>query len=785
MNQRFSRLVAAVAPLSLFVLATFVTPVAGCGSSSSGSGGGASDAGAVLSDAATTLTQLQATGAEVGKQGKVRITFTNPVAEDTDVTLATSAPAIVNVPAHVSVPRGALSAEVLYDAAQVGTAQLVAMSGTAIARASAQVVDAFKLGSQQLGDARLEKGATSSIGVSLNAVTPTSIDVPIALADGSIASTDAKITIPPFSSFGTATLNALVVGSTTYTATFGGTVAAGSVTVVDHAKIVSSYLNPQVAEVGALLNGYLSLDAIVAATRTVAIASSDPKVVTPPATLLIPAGTSSAQLTGAITGAGPTKLSFTLADSSTTLQVTGVAKAHLSQLSMPAIPSGGGQALGNVQFDVTTGALHDVALSSSAPSIVTVPDHVTVPSGNQSASFPVVGLKDGDAVITATFGGFSVQASVHVGSDTTTIQAYLQSPRLVVGVSANLQVYEQGGSYGSQTVALTSGDPSIVTVRDSLFIANYGSSVPVFAQMVGATSITASIPGSKVVVPVEVVGAATLRMNPEVRVAPGGSQPTSFDVDALPLPGTIVTFTSSNPAVAVAPAPMSLGNNGATSGSFTVTGLTAGSTVITGTLGTSTSSTVVLVGSTTPPPAYLASVSVSSGTLAAGATAYGYVNLGGTAQGSVPVTLSVSPAGVVSLPQATAVVPAGNSQAYFPVVAAGAGTATITATLGTITKTAVVVVVAKPTFTLGLGGAVSLGTNLLGNLGSDSALPGDVVFTVTSSNPAVATVAPASVTLSPVTQSSEIVVTPVTAGTTTITVTGGGATFTQAVVVSP
>ncbi len=784
MRTRFSGLVAAVAPLTLFVLATFATPIAGCGSSSSDSGGGPGDAGVVLSDAATVLTQLQATGAEVGKQGKVRITFSNPVSSDVDVTLATSAPTVVTLPAHVSIPRGALSAEVTYDAGQIGTAELVAIAGTAIARASAQVVEAFKLSSLQLGEVRLEKGATSPISVSLNAVTPSPIDVPLVLADGSIAKIDAKVTIPPFSSYGNATVSALAVGSTAYTATLGATVATGSITTVDHAKIVSSNVYPQTAEVGAALGGYISVDAILAAPKTVAVVSSDAKVVAPPASLILPAGTTNAQFSGVIAAAGPTKLSFTLADSSASAQVTGVAKVHLAQMNIPTIPSGGGQTLGNVQFDVYTGAIHDVTLTSSAPAIVTVPDHVTVPSGSTSASFPVVGLKDGDAIVTATFGGASVQASVHVGTDTTTIQANLQAPRLVVGVAANMQVYEQGGSYGSQTVSLVSGDPSIVTVPDSLFIASYGGNVTVLAQKVGATTITVSIPGSKIVVPVQVVAAASLQMNPEVRVAPGGTQGTSFSVDAVPLPGSVVTFTSSNPAVAAAPAPFSL-SNGSTNGYFNVIGLTAGSTVITGTFGASTSSTVVLVGSMPPPPVYLSSVTMNSGLLAAGATAFGFVNLGGTAQSAVPVALTASPAGIVSLPQATAVVIAGGSQAYFPVLAVGAGTATITATLGSITKTTSVVVVAKPTFSLGLGGAVSLGTNLLGNVTSDSALPADVVFTVTSSNPAIATVTPASVTLSTVSQSAAIVVTPVAAGTTTITVTGGGATLTQSVVVSP
>ncbi|MEO6417985.1 MAG: hypothetical protein ABIP39_01160, partial [Polyangiaceae bacterium] len=190
--------------------------------------------------ALTSLSSLQASGAEAGKTGKLRISFTGPLADDTQVTLLSSAPAVLTVPPTVTVPKGALATDVAFQGVVLGTAYVTATAGDVIRVTSASVVDHFALNPNDQTTA-LEVGATTVVSFSLNAATPEALTIPVMTADAKIVNAPTEVAVSAFSSTGYATISALAVGATPLSATFGGKTSHTVVSVVDHARV--SYVN--------------------------------------------------------------------------------------------------------------------------------------------------------------------------------------------------------------------------------------------------------------------------------------------------------------------------------------------------------------------------------------------------------------------------------------------------------------------------------------------------------------------------------------------------------------
>ena len=147
----------------------------------------------------STLLQVAASGAAVGGQGKLRLSFTNPLGQAVEVALESSEPGVVQVPATVTIPAGALLADVPYAATTVGTATLTATYANVIRHASATVVDAIQASAS--GNVRLESGATAAIYFGLNILVPDAFPVPLVVADPAIAEAPASVAVPPLSTF--------------------------------------------------------------------------------------------------------------------------------------------------------------------------------------------------------------------------------------------------------------------------------------------------------------------------------------------------------------------------------------------------------------------------------------------------------------------------------------------------------------------------------------------------------------------------------------------------------
>jgi hypothetical protein len=220
-----------------------------------------------------------------------------------------------------------------------------------------------------------------------------------------------------------------------------------------------------------------------------------------------------------------------------------------------------------------------------------------------------------------------------------------------------------------------------------------------------------------------------------------------------------------------------------------VTGLATGTAVITATLtGGSTASAIVYVGGSSAPPAVYNNISVNGTPLQVGAATYGLVSLSSAATQDAQVTLSTSANGIVTLPQTTLTIAAGQSQLYFPIVAAAAGTVDVSATIDGTKKSYTVTVVAMPTFNLSVNSTLKVGDVVEGVVSSNCVLAQNVSFDLASSMSGIGKVSPAKLTLGPGTlgASAQFSLTGVAAGMTTITAMSTGVpTLMQTVTVTP
>ena len=104
---------------------------------------GGTPGGGTTVTTANKLRAVQATGGVAGGKGKLRLTFENPLAADTSVTIKSSAPTIADAAATLSAPKGSVLADFEYDAKLIGSTVFYATLGEDTRSTNATVVDKF------------------------------------------------------------------------------------------------------------------------------------------------------------------------------------------------------------------------------------------------------------------------------------------------------------------------------------------------------------------------------------------------------------------------------------------------------------------------------------------------------------------------------------------------------------------------------------------------------------------------------------------------------------------
>ena len=589
-----------------------------------------------------------------GSSGTLTVTLNASQPTDTGVTLTTSDPAVVGLPAdHLTVPAHTLAVPFAVTGLARGTATVTASLNGTTATSAVTVQPPLPTVQAFACPATLTVGATGQCTVTLNATQITDTLVPLATSDLGIVTVPESVTVVAGAVAVAVPVAAGSPGIATITAgPLNATTRQASLQVQPlPPTLVGLTPSPTTILVGASTTLTLTLNAAQAADTAVALASTPNGIVTLPPSITVPAGQFSVPvpITGFTPGAtvvtaGP--LNGSTAAATVTVNqlpptVTGLTPLELS------LPKGTADSLtvtiAPVQADPTA-----VPLASSDAAIVEVPASVPVPAGSATAAFPAIGRNVGTVTVTAgPLGGTTAQATVTVNPPT--LVTLTIAPAAVTLAVGQTQAVTATGTYTdgttqdlTSTAAWTSSHEAVATVT------NPGGVVT--ARAVGQAIITVTAEGKTATATVTVTPPAltVLALAPTLPTHAVG-QAVQFHVTGTYTDGTTqdltgtVTWTSSDATVASITFPAGL-----------ATAVAAGQTTITAThadgMTVSTTLTVFLR------PPTVTRFTPSSGKVGSSVTITGTF-LGSTA--SVAFNGTRAAVTVVSSTQVTATVPPG------------------------------------------------------------------------------------------------------------------------------
>lgn len=556
----------------------------------------------------------------------------------------------------------------------------------------------------------IPQGATS-VPVAVTGVSAGAATITANPSSSSVVGTSAPITVLVFGSIGLPANLSLLVGQTVpFPVTLSGNAPAGGVTVTLN---LSNSARAQLSSVSLNIPAGARIPAVQPQISALAVGSV---LVTASAP-----GFGSASQTVQITGS----LQF----AAQTLTITGTATQNLTlSVSSPA-PAGG----------------LTINLNSSNPGAATVPATVNLAQGATSVQVPVTGVAAGSTVIRATATNLA-QATANVTVNAVGGIILPANLNLGPGQSAAFAVTLPTPATSNVTVTLVSSDRSKVTIAPPTVSIAAGQTQPAQQPLVtgvnfGSASISATAPGFAGGVRTVTVTASLSFVPPATTIVGAGTRTVSLNLSApAPAGGVAVALTSSNPSIVSAPASVTIAA-GATSVPVQLTSGLPGAATITAvpnTQSVSNATTVVTVqgsGSIGLPPA---------ATVAIGQTIAFPILLPTAAPvGGVTVSLVSSQTSRVTITPASVVIPAGQVQPSVQpqIRGVGLGSATITATAtgyGSASQTVLVtgtIALTPINFTIS-----GIGTQNLTLTLSTAAPAGGLVVTLTSSNPAVATV---------------------------------------------
>ena len=576
--------------------------------------------------------------------------------------------------------------------------------------------------------------------------------VSVALAfDAAVVSMPSSVTIPAGATAATVTVIPVAAGTSGVLATAAGYQAGSSTITVTTPSI--NLTVPSAVGLTRSVSGVVTLSAPAPPGGvTIALTASPANVVTlSPTSVLIAAGntTGSFSVTGAsegmatIAGSAPgyfsgsatvlvAKLGGIIVPSNATVSPGASAPLNIS-LTVPA-PSGG-----------TT-----VNLSSSNPSVFTVSATAFFPQGSTTPSTApqINGISFGSAVVTASSPGYTGDSQTVTVTSTLTF-----SPQAVtVGVggakSINLLLSAPAPT-GGLTINLTSSNTAVATVPTSVTIPQGGVSATVLVTTLSAGSATitaqATVPVIQpVTASVNAVVFGSIGLPANVTVGLGQSAPFPITLSVAAPEALTVNLASGNTGkVTISPASVTIpAGQSQPAQQPQVTGVGLGTATITASAnGYGTASETVRTGAAL-------SFSPSSLTITGTETKNTMVTLSGPAPaGGLTVTLSASPAGIVSVP-ASVTIAAGATQAQVNVKGVASGVATITASATDVTSgTATATVQSAGAIGLPSGVSVAPGQSVSFPVTLPVAAPEDTTVTLSSSDTSKVTVSPATVTV--------------------------------------
>jgi uncharacterized repeat protein (TIGR03803 family) len=456
-------------------------------------------------------------------------------------------------------------------------------------------------------------------------------------------------------------------------------------------SILSVTFSPASIPNGGSTTGTVTLSAAAPSGGSVVSLVSGYPYIETPATVTVPAGSSSATFTGTaqtfISSDSTATITANLGNSTVQGSLTQTPGVVVKSISVrPSTVTGGNSTTATVTIaSAAPSSGNQVYLqtnvnNTAAVEAMQLPITVTVPAGQSSGSFSL-GTNSVSASVVAPIyaesGGINVSTNLTVnpGSSGPTLSSVSLNPATVTGGSnsTGTLTLSAAAPSGGTTVSLSSNS-STASVPNSVTIPS-GSTSATFT--VTTTSVTATTTATITGTLGNSVRQATLTINPPASLTissltlnpstvTGGSSSTGTVTlsSAAPSGGTVVSL-SSNSSSASAPSSVTVAS-GSTSATFTVTTTsvsTALTATITATLGSSSQIAYLIIN----PSLTLSSLTLNPTSVSGGNSSTGTVTLSAAApSGGATVTLQSANTSVATVPSSVTV-QAGQTSATFTV----------------------------------------------------------------------------------------------------------------------
>jgi hypothetical protein len=634
----------------------------------------------------------------------------------------------VDIPASVTIPEAATSVTFNAKGVAQGSAALVATaSGYPNASLQANVTQAqFNLFPSYQP---IAVGRSSTLQLSIPNSAPTGgLAVNLTSSNTGFVTVPATVTIPEGAKSVSVPVNGVGVGSATVTASLAGFTSGQATVNVLQSYNISFVPNPLYISPGTSQTTAVAVSSPAPeGGLTITFSNPSPDKVSVPGSVFIPAGQfqTNISVSGLDTTSAPVIITAAcpgLADGQLRVTVQPKYQPWLKADVVVGTNTQTGALVGLTGATAPAGG-YTINLTSSDPTVATVPATVTIPQGSSAANFTIVGKAVGPVVITASVAGFTVTNTMTVVKPTFEWISVPTQMTLGAGVGVQVQTYVPNGSYyhintykygrtnqvadQGVAVSLSSDNPAVIQVPASATIAtgSYASAVNIQAVGTGSSTLTAAASGwdSKTSGAVTVVG-PWLKADVVVGVGTQTLGLVGLTGATAPAGGYTINLTSSDPTVATVPATVTI-PQGSSAANFTIVGKAVGTTDTTASVsGFTVTNTMTVVKPTfewisVPTQMTLgAGVGVQMQTYVPNGSyyhinTYKYGRTNQVADQGVAVSLSSDNPAVIQVP-ATATITAGNyNTSNFNIQAVGTGASTLTAsapgwdskTSGTIT----------------------------------------------------------------------------------------------------
>jgi len=404
--------------------------------------------------------------------------------------------------------------------------------------------------------------------------------------------------------------------------------------------------------------------------------------------------------------------------------------ATLSSISLnPTTVQGGSSSTGTATLTAaapTEGAI--VALSSSDPTVASVPSTVTVPAGATTATFTISTSTVSSSTPVTISGSYQGQQTMTLtvtpATSSGSISNLTLSPTSVVsgGTSTATVTLSSPAPTSGALVTLSSADNTVASVPASVTVAA-GNTIATFTisasgvSSSSTTAISASYGGVTRSANLTVTPAALLSVTVSPATVVGGASSTGTVTlnGTAPTSGAVVSLSKTNTAATV-PASVTV-PGGQKTVTFAITTVPVTSQT-TGNVSGSYNAVVKTSGTFTVNPPVLSSITLTPRTLIGGAQSTGTVTLTGATAANETVTLSTTNSAATVPVNVT--VPAGANTATFVITTVPvsvATTGTVSGTYRGVTRTSASLTVNPPALntlvlnpTSVVGGSPSTGT---------------------------------------------------------------------------